>query len=72
MSYTTTILADHGGHDRMHGTDLPEDMTIPLFILGKDDEAGIEIENANIKDITPTVTKLLCVERDGDWEGKEI
>ena len=70
--YTIIITADHGGHDRIHGTDFPEDMTIPMFFFGKDYEAGAEIEDANIKDIAPTVAKLLGVEPDEDWEGNEI
>ena len=32
--YTVILLADHGGHDRIHGTDIPEDMTIPVMIRG--------------------------------------
>ena len=70
--YTVIITADHGGHDRCHGTDLPEDMTIPLIIMGRDFEAGKEIENANIKDIAPTVAKLLGVTPDSEWEGKSL
>lgn len=70
--YTVIITADHGGHDRMHGTDLPEDMTIPLIIMGKDFEAGTEIKNANIKDIAPTVARLLGVTPDEEWEGKSL
>jgi len=70
--YTIIITADHGGHDRTHGTDMPEDMVIPLFILGKDYEAGKEIHGANIKDIAPTVARLLGVESDKEWEGKAL
>ena len=29
--YTIILTADHGGHDRCHGFDCPEDMTIPVF-----------------------------------------
>ena len=70
--YTFFLTADHGGHDRAHGTEMPEDMTIPLFIKGQDFKAGSEIENANIMDIAPTVVKLLGVPKDDDWEGKEL
>ena len=34
--YTIVVTADHGGHDRMHGTLLPEDLTIPIFFIGAD------------------------------------
>lgn len=36
--YTFIITADHGGHDRTHGTEMPEDMVIPVIIRGKDFE----------------------------------
>lgn len=67
--YTVVITADHGGHDRIHGTDLPEDMTIPLIICGEGFEAGKILKNVNIKDIAPTIAKLLQVEPDEEWEG---
>lgn len=70
--YTVIVTADHGGHGRTHGTDMAEDMTIPLFIKGVDFEAGAVFESADIKDIAPTVNKLLGVEADADWEGKPL
>ena len=70
--YTVIVTADHGGHDRTHGTQMPEDMTIPLIIAGKDFEAGRELAGAGIKDIAPTVAALLGVEPDSDWEGKSL
>lgn len=70
--YVIFITADHGGHDRIHGTDMPEDMTIPLIIMGKDIKKGELIENMNIKDIAPTIAKLLKVSADEDWEGKSL
>ena len=70
--YTVIITADHGGHDRTHGTELPEDMTIPIFLLGEGFQPGTQIENANIKDIAPTVVKILGVEPDEEWEGKSL
>lgn len=35
-------------------------------------EAGKVLKNANIKDIAPTVTKLLGVKPGDKWEGKSI
>lgn len=70
--YTIIVTADHGGHDRTHGTELPEDMTIPLFIQGEGFEPGKQIPVANIKDIAPTVAKLLQVEPNEEWEGKTL
>lgn len=70
--YTVIITADHGGHDRMHGLDIPEDMTIPLMFLGKGFAPGNEIGEASIKDIVPTVARLLDIEPDSQWEGKSL
>ncbi len=70
--YTYIITSDHGGHDRTHGFDIPEDMTIPIFIKGKDFEAGSEIGEANIIDIAPTIVKLLGLSPDEDWEGRSL
>lgn len=70
--YTVIITADHGGHDRMHGTELPEDMTIPLILHGKDFNPGEMKNNINIKDIAPTIARLLDIEADPEWEGKSL
>jgi predicted AlkP superfamily pyrophosphatase or phosphodiesterase len=70
--YTVIVTADHGGHDRIHGTTLDEDMTIPMFFKGKDFECGKVLEGVNIMDIAPTVVKLLGVVGDEEWEGKSL
>ena len=70
--YTTIILADHGGHDRTHGTEMPEDMTIPVILHGSDIAPGVISRPVSIKDIAPTVTKLLGCEADPEWEGISI
>lgn len=70
--YTVMVTADHGGHQRTHGCDIPEDMTIPLLIQGKDFAPGSQLEEASILDIAPTVAALLGVPADRDWEGKSL
>ena len=69
--YTFIITADHGGHDRVHGTEMQEDMLIPLILHGPDFAPG-EIDSANIMDIAPTVAKLIGVEPASEWEGKSL
>jgi len=69
--YTVILTADHGGHDRSHGTEMPEDMTIPLIIYRRNGEKKA-LADANIIDIAPTIAKLLGVEPDPDWEGKNL
>lgn len=70
--YTYIITTDHGGHDRTHGTEMPEDMVIPVIIRGKDFEKGKELENVNIMDLAPTIAKLLGTQPDPEWEGKSL
>ena len=70
--YTVFVTADHGGHDRGHGADIPEDMIIPLYIKGKQFEKNKIIENASILDIAPTIAKLHNVNCPIEWEGKSL
>ena len=70
--YTVIITADHGGHERSHGTELPEDMTIPVIIKGAQFAPGKELGTVSIKDLAPTVVKLLDVEPDEEWEGTSL
>ena len=70
--YTIIVTADHGGHDRTHGTELPEDMTIPMFFIGKRFECGKEIEKVSLLDIAPTVTDIMGVSPAPEWEGRSV
>ena len=70
--YAIIITADHGGHDRIHGTDLAEDMNIPVILYGAPFERGVMLADANIKDIAPTVATLLGCTPDEEWEGKSL
>ncbi|MBE6589439.1 MAG: hypothetical protein E7643_04605 [Ruminococcaceae bacterium] len=70
--YEIIITADHGGHDRMHGTSLAEDMTIPMIFIGKAFEAGRRLDDVSILDIAPTVAKLMGLPPEKEWEGKAL
>jgi len=70
--YCVIITADHGGHDRVHGTDLPEDMTIPMFFCGDCFERGKELENVSILDIAPTIADIMGINAPREWEGKSL
>lgn len=70
--YAVIITADHGGHDRCHGTEMPEDMTIPLILMGAPFPSGSALSEASILDIAPTIAHLLGVEKDEEWEGKSL
>ncbi len=70
--YTVIITADHGGHDRAHGTDLPEDMTIPMFFIGPDFAPGKQLSGIGLLDIAPTIAQILGVPGAREWEGKSL
>ena len=70
--YTVIVTADHGGHERSHGSDMPEDVTIPMFFLGKRFAAGEALEGVSILDLTPTIADILNVNPAPEWEGKSL
>jgi len=71
-TYTVLITADHGGHDRTHGTEMPEDMTIPVICHGTMFRPG-EFERAvSIKDLAPTIVRILGAEPAAEWEGTAL
>jgi len=69
--YTVIVTADHGGHDRNHGTDLPEDMTIPMFFFGPAFEPGKQFQGS-ILDLAPTITALMKIPPAKEWEGHSL
>lgn len=70
--YSVIIMSDHGGHDRTHGTAEPEDMTIPLFFLGKEFTPGVIDRELSLLDIAPTIVKLMGLEPEPEWEGTPV
>lgn len=70
--YAVIIMADHGGHDRSHGSTLPEDMTVPFFFYGAEFEGGKELSGVTLLDIAPTIARVMGFEPDKEWEGKPV
>ena len=70
--YAVIITADHGGHDHTHGTELPEDMTIPLIFAGAERDLIGNLDDVNIIDIAPTIATLAGLAPNSDWEGKSL
>lgn len=67
---TVLVLSDHGGHERIHGTEEPEDMTIPWIIAGPGIRRGHEIGRAvNLIDTAPTIARVLGIAPHPEWEG---
>jgi predicted AlkP superfamily pyrophosphatase or phosphodiesterase len=71
--YTVIVQADHGGHARIHGEDIPEDMTVPWIAAGPRIKAGHEIASpVSLLDTAPTIARVLGLTPHAHWEGKAV
>lgn len=70
--YQLIITADHGGHDRNHGEDCPEDMMIPMFFTGNCFQQGRQLEKVDLLDLAPTIAWLTGVPSVREWEGHVV
>jgi predicted AlkP superfamily pyrophosphatase or phosphodiesterase len=67
------LLSDHGGHDRAHGTDCAEDMTIPWVLQAPGIRRGYEVKGKiRIYDTAPTIARLLGLECPEIWQGQPV
>lgn len=67
------VLSDHGGHGRSHGTESPEDMTIPWLAAGPGIREGHEILSpVRIFDTCPTAAAMLGLPAAREWEGRIV
>jgi predicted AlkP superfamily pyrophosphatase or phosphodiesterase len=70
---TFILSADHGGHDKTHGSSSPEDMTIPWIVWGAGVKGGTEITApVSTCDTAATALWLLDVPVPADWDGKPV
>ncbi len=71
---TTAILftADHGGHNKTHGSTRPEDMTIPWVLYGPGVKVGEVMGEIHTYDTAATVVYLLRLEAPTEWVGKPV
>lgn len=70
--YTVILMADHGGHERSHGTAMPEDMTVPLFFRGKEFVPGELKGELSLLDIAPTIGEVMGIGSESEWEGHSV
>jgi arylsulfatase A-like enzyme len=71
--YVVLFLSDHGGHDRHHGSDSPEDLTIPWILNGPGVRRGYAIlRPVQITDTAATIAHLLNLPRPAEWEGQPV
>jgi predicted AlkP superfamily pyrophosphatase or phosphodiesterase len=67
------LSADHGGHNKTHGTNSPDDMTIPWIAWGTGVKPGFRITApVNTCDTAATALWLLGVPIPANWDGKPV
>ena len=69
-NFTVILTADHGGHDRNHGSEDPRDTTIPWIVWGKGVAAGVELPTGiRTMDTAATALWMLGVDAPPAWVG---
>ena len=65
-------MSDHGGHERSHGTEADEDMTIPWVLSGGDVPKQELNGQVSIIDTAPTLAGLLGISQPREWDGRPV
>lgn len=71
-THTIILTADHGGHDRTHGSEDDADMLIPVFFTGESFTPDTVLNDITILDIAPTIAKVMDIPAVKEWEGKPV
>lgn len=72
-NYTVIVTADHGGHDRTHGSSDVRDITIPWITWGRGVQPGQRLGDAvRTFDTASTVLWLLGLGEPSDWTGTAV
>lgn len=66
------VTADHGGHDTTHGTNRPEDMTIPWIAAGPGVQPGVLTTKVSTTDTAATAAWALNLPLPPDWDGMPV
>jgi predicted AlkP superfamily pyrophosphatase or phosphodiesterase len=69
---TFILSADHGGHDKTHGSNSPEDVTIPWIAWGSGVKPGTLTNPVTTFDTAATALWLLDVPVPNNWDGKPV
>jgi arylsulfatase A-like enzyme len=72
-NYTFLLTADHGGHGRSHGSNRPEDVTIPWIAWGEGVRSGTELARGiRTMDTAGTALWLLGIDAPDGWSGVPV
>lgn len=63
------VTADHGGHDTIHGTTMPEDMTIPWIASGPGIQPKQLTTTVHTMDTAATAAFALGLDIPTEWDG---
>ncbi len=66
------ITADHGGHEKTHGLNIPEDMTIPWIISGPGVQPGLLTTDVQTMDTAATAAFALHLQIPSEWQGVPV
>ncbi len=66
------ITADHGGHEKTHGSSMPEDMTIPWIASGPGIVPGKLLTQVHTMDTAATAAHALGLPIPEEWDGVPI
>ncbi len=66
------ITADHGGHDTLHGSSLPEDMTIPWIAAGAGIQPKVLTAPVHTMDTAATAAFALGLPIPVEWDGVPV
>ena len=70
-SSVVILTADHGGHDKTHGSDSPEDVLIPWIVWGKGVKKGFKLTTpVSTCDTAATALWLLGLPIPAEFDGK--
>ena len=70
--YTVVVTADHGGHDKTHGSTDPRDMTIPWIVWGAGVQHGDTLSGIRTMDTAATILWMLGVNAPESWSGRAV
>jgi predicted AlkP superfamily pyrophosphatase or phosphodiesterase len=72
-SSVVILTADHGGHDKTHGSDSPEDVNIPWIVWGKGVKKDFKITTpVSTCDTAATALWLLGLPIPAEFDGKPV
>ena len=71
-NFTIIVTADHGGHDRDHGSSDPSDVTIPWIAWGRGVSPALLARPVETFDTASTVLWLLGMTEQETWAGKPV